>query len=324
MIQNPNPSSTPPVTSQPVGEYAGFGRRLLAYYFDGGLISIIFWFLFLELQIPFWPLLYLLSFILMLAYYLLFWLSQNGQTPGKRLMAVRIVREDGQKLDAATAMIRIIGYWLATLSFGIGFLWAIFDSKKQGWHDKIAKTVVVKTEGKPRGCLTAFLIALLIIGIFGTMAIFVWTNKDNNAFWKMMEKQPGFRQGTGEISVDRIFEKVNEAREKNGLTKLELESRLCAYAQRRLEQLKNAENFDDHKGFYEDSADQQIWNTYFDKFQFNNERYYHATISFPEEERIVGAWGGGEKYDILKDAELTHACARANDRWLIMIFAGQK
>jgi uncharacterized RDD family membrane protein YckC len=39
---------------------------------------------------------------------------------------------------------RYVGYIISTIPLCLGFLWVGFDSKKQGWHDKIAGTVVVR------------------------------------------------------------------------------------------------------------------------------------------------------------------------------------
>jgi uncharacterized RDD family membrane protein YckC len=43
------------------------------------------------------------------------------------------------------ALRQIIGQWVAAIFCYIGFIWALFDANKQGWHDKIAKTLVVRT-----------------------------------------------------------------------------------------------------------------------------------------------------------------------------------
>jgi len=79
-----------------------------------------------------------------LAYQWYFLTQREGQTPGKMLMKIRVVRVDGEPLTAADAFLRSIGYYLNSLAFGLGWLWALFDSNAQGWHDKIAKTYVVK------------------------------------------------------------------------------------------------------------------------------------------------------------------------------------
>jgi len=41
-------------------------------------------------------------------------------------------------------LLRFLGYMVVSFTLGIGFIWIIFDRRKQGWHDKMANTVVVK------------------------------------------------------------------------------------------------------------------------------------------------------------------------------------
>lgn len=82
-------------------------------------------------------------------YYMYFLVGKNGQTPGKRMTNIRIVRKDGQPLTASDAILRnIIGYFLCGLTLLIGFLWIMVDKDRQGLHDKIANTLVVKAEAK--------------------------------------------------------------------------------------------------------------------------------------------------------------------------------
>ncbi|MCF4372590.1 RDD family protein, partial [Acinetobacter baumannii] len=50
----------------------------------------------------------------------------------------------GNKLTFIQSLIRYIGYIPSILVFCIGLIWVAFDAKKQGWHDKMAKTVVVR------------------------------------------------------------------------------------------------------------------------------------------------------------------------------------
>jgi uncharacterized RDD family membrane protein YckC len=70
---------------------------------------------------------------------------RDGQTFGKRFIGIRILRLDGGPLDYRTAILRhLVGYPLGLLCFGFGFWWALWDRRQQGWHDKIAKTLVVK------------------------------------------------------------------------------------------------------------------------------------------------------------------------------------
>jgi uncharacterized RDD family membrane protein YckC len=80
------------------------------------------------------------------AYQWYFLTQHNGQTPGKMLLKIRVVKTDGTALNEVDALMRYVGYVINALPFliGIGWLWAAFDSKSQGWHDKIANTYVVK------------------------------------------------------------------------------------------------------------------------------------------------------------------------------------
>ena len=71
--------------------------------------------------------------------------ERDGQTFGKRFIGIRIVREDGSPLTyRATAIRHLVGYPLSLLAGGLGILWALWDNKQQGWHDKLAGTLVVK------------------------------------------------------------------------------------------------------------------------------------------------------------------------------------
>jgi uncharacterized RDD family membrane protein YckC len=76
-------------------------------------------------------------------YSVFFW-AWRGQTPGKMLLNIKVLRGDGTNITAGYALLRYLGYIVCFLMVGIGFLWIIFDSRKQGIHDKIADTVVVK------------------------------------------------------------------------------------------------------------------------------------------------------------------------------------
>jgi uncharacterized RDD family membrane protein YckC len=54
------------------------------------------------------------------------------------------MRVDGQPFDLKHAAIRhLVGYPLSTIVFFLGFLWMLWDPRQQGWHDKLARTIVV-------------------------------------------------------------------------------------------------------------------------------------------------------------------------------------
>lgn len=81
-----------------------------------------------------------------IAYHWYFLTRHNGQTPGKMLMKIRVVKTDGSPMDDATPILRYIGYYINSAVIMLGWLWATWDDRRQGWHDKIANTVVVRAE----------------------------------------------------------------------------------------------------------------------------------------------------------------------------------
>ncbi|MBI3652481.1 MAG: RDD family protein [Acidobacteria bacterium] len=68
----------------------------------------------------------------------------NGQSAGMRILGIQITRADGKRFTMWGAAIRhLIGYPLSMLVFFLGFLWMLWDPRQQGWHDKLAGTIVV-------------------------------------------------------------------------------------------------------------------------------------------------------------------------------------
>jgi uncharacterized RDD family membrane protein YckC len=84
----------------------------------------------------------------------------TGQTPGKRLMGLRVVQDTGEQLTLGMAFLRWVGYIISALPLLMGFIWAGVDRRKQAWHDKIAGTVVIdlyqviEVEIPPKNALT--------------------------------------------------------------------------------------------------------------------------------------------------------------------------
>src|SRR5690348_3290077 len=86
-----------------------------------------------------------LSTLLGVIYYVYFWSSYGkGQTLGSRALNIRVVKTDGSYLDLVGAFLRYVGLVISCIAIFIGVIWAAFDANKQGWHDKIAGTYVVK------------------------------------------------------------------------------------------------------------------------------------------------------------------------------------
>jgi uncharacterized RDD family membrane protein YckC len=61
------------------------------------------------------------------------------------MLGLQFVNRDGSPLGLVASLLRFVGYLVSTLVLMLGFLWIIWDKDKQGWHDKIAGTLVVKT-----------------------------------------------------------------------------------------------------------------------------------------------------------------------------------
>ena len=75
-------------------------------------------------------------------YFATFW-STTGQTPGDRLMQIKVSRADGEGLGVGRSVFRLICLALAAIPLLAGFLPILFDERRRGLHDMLAGTVVV-------------------------------------------------------------------------------------------------------------------------------------------------------------------------------------
>lgn len=153
-----------------LGQYAGFVTRLVSFVIDRAVVGVISFVTFQSIEyildafqinqlLGFWEgtltertiLVFAIYFGLTVCYDIGFWLLA-GQTPGKRVMGLRILRSDGRRLRFGNALRREIGYILSGILF-LGYLWILFDSRRQGFHDKLAGTIVVYSwpEGELKG-----------------------------------------------------------------------------------------------------------------------------------------------------------------------------
>jgi len=134
-------------------EYAGFWVRVGAALIDMVIMTIV---LYVPLSMiygekywmgdqviyGFWDL--ILGYIVPIVATIWFWLRFLG-TPGKMALKLRILdAETGQKMSIGQAIGRYLAYIPALLPLGLGFIWIGIDKKKQGWHDKLAGTVVIR------------------------------------------------------------------------------------------------------------------------------------------------------------------------------------
>jgi len=160
----PAPSMAPaPQMQAAVGtlNYATFGPRLLAYLIDGFILSAIMLIpaavIFAALYLPAMKnqqpgaiagiiaiLGYLLIFVIAVGYQVYF-IGAKGATPGKKIMKLKVTRLDGTyPIGMGKAFVRVLGYMINGFTCYIGWLMILWDKQRQGLHDKIAGTYVIK------------------------------------------------------------------------------------------------------------------------------------------------------------------------------------
>ena len=77
------------------------------------------------------------------AYFVTFW-ATTGQTPGNRLLRIRVRAASGGRLPPRRAIVRFVGLTLAAIPLGAGYLMILVDDRRRGLHDRLARTVVVE------------------------------------------------------------------------------------------------------------------------------------------------------------------------------------
>jgi uncharacterized RDD family membrane protein YckC len=122
---------------------AGFGERFVAYLVDAIILAVPN--VIVSLLLP-QAVGWIVTLAIGIGYFVYFW-TTSGSTPGKSLMGLKVVNaETGELIDPGTAVLRYVGYLVSGIALALGFLWIIWDARHQGWHDKMAKTLVVKTK----------------------------------------------------------------------------------------------------------------------------------------------------------------------------------
>jgi uncharacterized RDD family membrane protein YckC len=164
-VQPPLPPMMPPPAPQygappPSGlRYAGFWIRLLAYIIDTVIVDGITYGLLVATKpiscitsdgttcIPGTTTISAVFYVLLLipvVYFIGLWAV--GGTIGQRVLGLRVVSAaTGANLGVARSLLRFVGYLISTAALFIGLIWAGFDARKQGWHDKIADSFVLRT-----------------------------------------------------------------------------------------------------------------------------------------------------------------------------------
>lgn len=145
--QSNNPYETPdaeievPYSAEEY-QFVGFWWRVLASIIDSIIVFIISApFLFMT-ESP--TLVLSITYLIPLVFYIWFW-HKKGATPGKTAIGARIINlETGGELSIGKSILRYIGMLVSTFTLLLGFIMVGFTKRKQGLHDLIAGTAVIK------------------------------------------------------------------------------------------------------------------------------------------------------------------------------------
>ena len=141
-------------------EYVGFWVRTGATIIDTILLMLITWPLLISIYgwevfdiektgLVAGPLDLYISYVFPAIAVIVFWITKQA-TPGKMAVSAKIVdATSGNAPSPAQCIGRYFACIVAGLPLGLGFLWVAFDKRKQGWHDKLAGTVVVRPRRSP-------------------------------------------------------------------------------------------------------------------------------------------------------------------------------
>lgn len=139
-------------------EYAGFWIRVGAAMIDSVLILMVIvpllvaiygWGYFGEqTSMIAGPADFLISWVAPAVAVIAFWLYRQA-TPGKMVLSLRVVdASTGGALSVGQSVGRYLGYYVSTIPLLLGLIWVAFDRRKQGWHDKLAGTVVIRSKAR--------------------------------------------------------------------------------------------------------------------------------------------------------------------------------
>src|SRR5580765_1105 len=140
-------------------EYVGFWPRVLASIIDTILVCVVTFPLlrmiygsaYFAQSTKHWfagPAAFLISWIFPAVAVILFWLEREA-TPGKMAIGARVVdAETGKALSIGQAIGRYLGYFASVIPCFLGVIWVAFDPRRQGWHDKLAGSVVVRPKNR--------------------------------------------------------------------------------------------------------------------------------------------------------------------------------
>ena len=164
-MQSPPP---PPAEQMPAADsalaarYGGFWIRAVAYIIDTIFLSIVNAIIEAIFQArgtaaigaailnpqgshsPVYGAVVVVETVVTIAYFVALW-SYTGATLGQRIFRLRVVDANtGGPISLGKALLRWVGIFISSIACFIGLIWVAFDSRKQGWADKIAGTLVLR------------------------------------------------------------------------------------------------------------------------------------------------------------------------------------
>lgn len=87
-----------------------------------------------------------ISLLIWIIYCIIFEASPKQGTIGKSLMEIKVVDNSGNRLTLYKSLARNLSKILSYSIIALGFIWILFDKKRQGWHDKLNNTYVVSND----------------------------------------------------------------------------------------------------------------------------------------------------------------------------------
>ncbi|HVZ12362.1 MAG TPA: signal peptidase I [Patescibacteria group bacterium] len=163
-----------------------FWQRLAAFIIDALIlfVPIFIWLISsLYLKVRTQLIIGIVNYVI-IASYNVFFLTRTSSTIGKKILRLKVVNSNYEKANIKTILLReVVGKFISQAIFSLGYIWALGNPKRQTWHDKIAKTYVVRldkehnlTEGEDKQptkvekilfyAYTLFVIISVIIGLF--------------------------------------------------------------------------------------------------------------------------------------------------------------
>ncbi|KUJ51392.1 putative RDD family membrane protein YckC [Streptomyces sp. 3212.3] len=126
--------------------YANWGQRFLGTLVDGLVFLVPYLLVILGRDTPALAVIGGLA-IFAVAIWQLIMEGRTGQTLGKKALGIRLVREsDGQPLGIGMAFVRRLAHFLDSLACYLGWLWPLWDAKKQTFADKVCSSIVIRSQ----------------------------------------------------------------------------------------------------------------------------------------------------------------------------------